>query len=37
MNKVDNERSVELGLENYDYPFKLWQNEMTHWLGAKNV
>ena len=37
MNKINKELSMELGLDNYDYPFKLWKTEMTNWLGSKNV
>jgi len=37
MNKINKELSMELGLDDYDFPFRLWQSEMTKWLGAKNV
>ena len=37
INKINKELSMELGLDDYDFPFRLWQSEMTKWLGAKNV
>jgi len=37
MDKINKELSMELGLNNYDYPFKLWHNEMMNWLGPNNV
>ena len=32
--KMNSETASELGWDCYEYPFKLWQREMTSWLGS---